>query len=53
MILYLHRDCGQPAVDTSDAGLPELPPGFPFPCLFCLDEIEDDSELLVVEQMGQ
>lgn len=53
MILYLHRDCGQPAVDTSDAGLPELPSGFPFPCLYCLDEIEDDSELLVIEQMGQ
>lgn len=53
MILYLHRDCGHPAVETSDAGLPELPSGFPFTCLYCLDEIEDDSELLVIEQMGQ
>ncbi len=54
MILYLHRYCGHPAVETSDAGLPELPSGFPFPCLYCLDEIgEDDSELLVIEQMGQ
>ncbi len=54
VILYLHRYCGHPAVETSDAGLPELPSGFPFPCLYCLDEIgEDDSELLVIEQMGQ
>ncbi len=53
MILYVHNDCGQPAVETSDAGLPEVPAGFPFPCLYCLEEIEDESELRVIEQMGQ
>lgn len=53
MILYVHKDCAQPAVETSDAGLPEVPDGFPFPCLHCLEEIEDESELRVAEQMSQ
>ncbi len=53
MIIYIHEDCGQPAFEIPDDFPPERPTVFPFSCLYCLQEIEEVSDLLVVEQMGQ
>lgn len=53
MMIYVHKDCGQPAVETPDAVLPEVPTDFPFTSLYCLEEIEDELDLTVIEQMSQ
>jgi len=53
MTIYVHKDCGQPAVETPDVVLPEVATDFPFICLYCLDEIEDALDLMAIEQMGQ
>ena len=53
MTIYVHKDCGQPAVETPEVVLPEVPTDFPFICLYCLEEIEDESVLMALEQMGQ
>jgi hypothetical protein len=53
MIVYLHKDCGEAAVERPDAVLPEIPTEFPFICLSCLDEIEGPSDLTRVEVMSQ
>jgi len=52
MRVYLHKDCGQPAVET-DTFFAELPEDFPFTCLSCLEEIEDESDIKTVQVMGQ
>jgi hypothetical protein len=53
MKIYVHKSCGQPAVETPDVAEREVPEDFPFPCLNCLEEIEDESELVVHERMSQ
>lgn len=53
MRVYLHMDCGEPAVETPDTVLAETPEDFPFTCLSCLGEIEDESDIKTVEVMGQ
>ena len=53
MTIYIHKDCGQPAVETPEVVQPEVPTNFPFICLYCLEEIEDESVLMALEQMGQ
>lgn len=53
MIIYLHKDCGQAAVETPDVVLPEVPTDFPLTCLHCLEEIADESDLTAIEQMSQ
>lgn len=53
MIIYLHKDCGDPAVETPDTINAQVPDDFPFTCLSCLVEIEDESDIKVVEVMGQ
>ncbi len=53
MIVYVHEDCGQPAVEIPDDFPPQMPTTFPFSCLYCLQEIEDVSDLKAIEQMGQ
>lgn len=53
MKLYIHKDCGETAVERPDTVMPELPIGFPFTCISCLGEIEDESDLTAVEMMSQ
>jgi hypothetical protein len=53
MKLYLHKECGESAVETSETDLVELPADFPFTCMSCHEEIDDESEVRVVEQMSQ
>ena len=53
MRVYLHKDCGDPAVETPDTVFAEIPQDFPFTCLSCLDEIEDPSDIKIVEVMSQ
>lgn len=53
MLIYLHKECGQPAVETPDVIEPETPGDFPFTCLFCLGDVEDESDLIAVERMSQ
>ena len=53
MKLYLHKECGEPAVETPGTVFAELPADFPFTCLSCLEEIENESDIKVVEQMSQ
>ncbi len=53
MMLYIHKDCGEAAVERPDTVMPEIPTGFPFTCLSCLGEIEDESDLTAVELMSQ
>ena len=53
MIIYHHKDCGDPAVEIPDDFAPERPTVFPFFCLHCLQEIEEESDLMVIEQMRQ
>ena len=53
MMLYIHNDCGESAVERPDTILPELPADFPFTCLSCLGEVGDPSDLTAVEMMSQ
>ncbi len=53
MMVYIHKDCGEAAVERPDAIRPEIPADFPFTCLSCLGEIEDESDLTTVELMSQ
>jgi len=53
MRVYLHKDCGEPAVETPEVISAELPEDFPFTCLSCLDEIEDESDIKTIEVMSQ
>lgn len=53
MWIYVHRDCGQPAAETPDVMEREVPSGFPFVCLNCLEDIESESDLMSVERMSQ
>jgi hypothetical protein len=53
MTLYIHKDCGETAVERRDTVMPELPTEFPFTCISCLGEIEDESDLTSVEMMSQ
>jgi len=53
MKLFIHNDCGETAVERPDAVMQELPVAFPFTCLSCLGEIEDESDLTAVEMMSQ
>ncbi|MBI3597391.1 MAG: hypothetical protein HY203_09590 [Nitrospirae bacterium] len=53
MKFYIHKDCGETAVERPDTVMPELPIGFPFTCISCLGEIEDESDLTTVEMMSQ
>ena len=45
MRILIHVDCGQPAIETPSAILPQAPESYPFNCLSCLEEVEDVSEL--------
>jgi hypothetical protein len=40
-------------VERPDVVSPELPTEFPFTCLSCLAEIDDESELYTLELMSQ
>jgi hypothetical protein len=53
MKIYVHKDCREAAVERPDAVSPEMPTDFPFTCLSCLGEIEDESDLLVLELLSQ
>ena len=53
MTLCMHKDCHEAAVERPDAESSEIPAGFPFTCLSCLDEIESPSDLFTVELMSQ
>lgn len=53
MMLYIHNDCGETAVERPDTVMPELPTAFPFTCISCLGEIEDESDLTSAELMSQ
>ena len=53
MMVYIHNDCGEPAVERPDTVLPEIPAGFPFICLSCLGEVEDATDLTAVQLMSQ
>ena len=46
MNILIHKDCGQPAIETPSVILPEAPTAYPFNCLSCLEEIEDQSDLI-------
>lgn len=50
---FIHRDCGEAAVEGPDTVFPQIPDGFPFICLSCLGEIEDESDLVLVQMTGQ
>ena len=53
MRVYLHKDCGEPAVETPGTVFAELPEDFPFTCLSCLGEIEDKLDIKTIEVMSQ
>ena len=53
MIIFVHVSCGEPAIETPDVVFPGVPPAFPFTCLNCLEEIDDESELKIVESTSQ
>jgi hypothetical protein len=53
MKIYLHKDCREAAVERPDTVSPDLPSEFPFTCLSCLGEVEDASDLVVLELMSQ
>lgn len=53
MKIYVHKDCGQPAVEMPDDFAPQAPSTFPLNCLHCLQDIQDQSDLMAIEQMGQ
>jgi hypothetical protein len=53
MKMYLHKDCHEAAVERPDTVAPDIPTDFPFTCLSCLGEIEDVSDLFVLELMSQ
>ena len=50
---YLHKDCGEAAVEGPDTVLPQVPTDFPFTCLSCLGEVEGKSDLILVQMTGQ
>lgn len=53
MRVYLHKGCGEPAVETPDTVFAEIPEDFQFTCLSCLEEIEDPSDIKIIEVMSQ
>jgi len=53
LIIYIHKDCGEPAVEIPEDFAPVIPTVFPFACLYCLQEIEDGSDLMAMEEMRQ
>jgi hypothetical protein len=53
MTLYIHKDCGETAVERPDTVTPDLPADFPFTCISCLGEVEDASDLTSIELMSQ
>ena len=53
MNIYIHKDCREAAVERPDVVLPDVPTEFPFTCLSCLSEIEDESDLILVQMTGQ
>lgn len=53
MKIYVHKDCREAAVERPDSVAPDIPTAFPFTCLSCLGEVEDESDLLVLELMSQ
>lgn len=53
MMIYIHKDCGEAAVERPDTVTPDVPSAFPFTCLSCLGEIEDESDLNTVQLMSQ
>jgi hypothetical protein len=53
MMIYIHKDCGEAAVERPDTVSPDVPTEFPFTCLSCLGEIEDESDLTAVQLMSQ
>ena len=53
MMIYIHKACGEAAVERPDTVLPEVPTEFPFTCLSCLTEIDDESDLTAVQMTGQ
>jgi len=53
MNIYMHKDCREEAVERLDPSSSEIPTGYPFNCLSCLGEIEDVSDLYIVEVMSQ
>lgn len=53
MIMLIHKDCGNPAFETPDVIERDVPTGFPFTCIHCLEEIEDMSDLQQTVWMSQ
>ncbi len=53
MTIYLHKDCHEAAVERPDTVEPDLPTDFPFTCLSCLGDVDDESDLIAVELMSQ
>lgn len=53
MMIYLHKDCHEAAVERPDAVSPALPTEFPFTCLSCLGDVDEESDLVAVELMSQ
>ncbi len=53
MNLFLHKDCGETAIEGPGTVLPQLPEEFPFTCLTCLGEVEGQSDLIVSQMTGQ
>ncbi|HEY5649389.1 MAG TPA: hypothetical protein VIU33_07805 [Nitrospiria bacterium] len=50
---FLHRDCGEAAFEGPDTVFPQIPSDFPFTCLSCLGEIEDETDLIITQMTGQ
>ncbi len=50
---FLHKDCREIAVESPETVFPQIPSEFPFTCLSCLGEIEDKSDLILVQMTGQ
>lgn len=50
---YFHKDCRELAVESPVTVMPQVPTGFPFTCLSCLGEIDDSSDLYLIQLTGQ
>lgn len=54
MLVFIHKECGGPALEESPVGEVCAVPvdRFPFSCFSCLEEIVDGSELRLTEDLG-
>lgn len=53
MIISVHKDCGQPAVEIPHDFQPRRRPPYRLTCLSCLKEIEGVPDLMALEQRSQ